>query len=76
MRKIISWRCGVKLPDIDGYEVAERLRRELDLNGVRLIALTGYGQDEDRERCYDAGFDEHLIKPVEPATLEDLLSSR
>jgi PAS domain S-box-containing protein len=64
----------IGLPDIDGYEVAERLRRELGLDGVRLIALTGYGQDEDRQRCYDAGFDEHLIKPVDPATLETLLS--
>jgi PAS domain S-box-containing protein len=64
----------IGLPDIDGYEVAERLRRELCLDGVRLIALTGYGQDEDRRRCYDAGFDEHLIKPVDPATLETLLS--
>ena len=66
----------IGLPDIDGYEVAERLRQELCLDGVRLIALTGYGQDEDRRRCYDAGFDEHLIKPVDPATLETLLSSR
>jgi two-component system CheB/CheR fusion protein len=66
----------IGLPDIDGYEVAQRLRQELCLDGVRLIALTGYGQDEDRQRCYDAGFDEHLIKPVEPSTLESLLSSR
>jgi len=64
----------IGLPDIDGYEVAERLKRELGLDGVRLIALTGYGQDEDRQRCYDAGFDEHLIKPVDPAILETLLS--
>lgn len=71
--KVILLDIG--LPDIDGYEVAERLRRELGLNGVRLIALTGYGQDEDRQRCYDAGFDEHLIKPVDPATLETLLGS-
>lgn len=64
----------IGLPDIDGYEVAERLKRELGLDGVRLIALTGYGQDEDRQHCYDAGFDEHLIKPVDPAILETLLS--
>jgi len=66
----------IGLPDIDGYQVAERLRQEPNLNGVLLIALTGYGQDEDRQRCYDAGFDEHLIKPVDPGSLEALLSSR
>ena len=66
----------IGLPDIDGCQVAERLRQEPNLNGVLLIALTGYGQDEDRQRCYDAGFDEHLIKPVDPGSLEALLSSR
>jgi CheY-like chemotaxis protein len=66
----------IGLPDIDGYQVAELLRQEAGLEGMLLIALTGYGQDEDRQRCYDAGFDEHLIKPVDPASLEALLSTR
>ncbi|HSB12335.1 MAG TPA: PAS domain S-box protein [Blastocatellia bacterium] len=66
----------IGLPDIDGYQVARRLRQEPDLGGVLLIALTGYGQDEDRQRCYDAGFDEHLIKPVDPASLEALLADK
>ena len=66
----------IGLPDIDGYQVAELLRQEAGLEGMLLIALTGYGQDEDRQRCYDAGFDEHLIKPVDPASLEALLSDK
>ncbi|HXU07838.1 MAG TPA: PAS domain S-box protein [Blastocatellia bacterium] len=66
----------IGLPDIDGYQVAELLRKEPGLEGTLLIALTGYGQDEDRQRCYDAGFDEHLIKPVDPALLEALLSDK
>jgi PAS domain S-box-containing protein len=64
----------IGLPDIDGYEVARRLRQEPGFREVLLIALTGYGQDEDRQRCHDAGFDEHLIKPVDPVSLEALLS--
>jgi CheY-like chemotaxis protein len=52
---------------MDGYEVARRLRAEHA--GCRLVALTGYGRDEDRERSRDAGFDHHLVKPVD---LEEL----
>jgi len=66
----------IGLADIDGFQVAELLRKEPGLEGMLLIALTGYGQDEDRQRCYDAGFDEHLIKPVDPALLEALLSDK
>ena len=66
----------IGLPDIDGYEVAQRLREDPALSRVLLIALTGYGQDEDRQRCLDAGFDEHLIKPVDPAALEALLADQ
>jgi signal transduction histidine kinase len=58
----------VGLPDIDGYEVARRLRLRLG-NRVKLVALTGYGQPTDRRRSADAGFDAHLVKPVDPATL-------
>lgn len=58
------------LPDIDGYEVARRLRARPDGAGLRLIALTGYGQDEDRRRAAEAGFDAHLTKPVTPELLE------
>jgi CheY-like chemotaxis protein len=60
----------VGLPDIDGYEVARRLRARPDGAELRLIALTGYGQDEDRRRAAEAGFDAHLTKPVTPEMLE------
>jgi PAS domain S-box-containing protein len=65
----------IGLPDIDGYQVAKRLRQEPGFDKVLLIALTGYGQDEDRQRCFQAGFDEHLTKPVDPTSLEELLAS-
>ena len=58
----------IGLPRIDGYEVARRLRRSL-LRTVTLVALTGYGQAEDRERAQAAGFDAHLVKPVDLAAL-------
>jgi PAS domain S-box-containing protein len=63
------------MPDMDGYEVARRIRAQADLAGLRLIALTGRGQPEDRRRSAAAGFDAHLVKPVDPAMLEALLAS-
>jgi CheY-like chemotaxis protein len=54
----------VGLPGLDGYEVARRLRAAMG-KSIRLVALTGYGQPEDRERAFDAGFDMHLVKPVD-----------
>jgi signal transduction histidine kinase len=60
----------IGLPRIDGYEVARRLRRDASLPSLRLIAMSGYGQDEDRRRSHDAGFDHHLVKPVD---LEELM---
>ena len=62
----------IGLPDIDGYEVARRLREHAG-RGLRLVALTGYGRQEDRRRALAAGFDEHLAKPVELGALEALL---
>jgi CheY-like chemotaxis protein/nitrogen-specific signal transduction histidine kinase len=55
----------IGLPVMDGYELAQRIRQELGTTAPRLIALTGYGQDSDRARARDAGFAEHLTKPVE-----------
>lgn len=55
----------IGLPVMDGYELAGRLRALPGLSGVRLVAITGYGQDADRARSLQAGFDEHLVKPVE-----------
>ncbi|WP_437573435.1 ATP-binding response regulator [Sorangium sp. So ce887] len=64
----------IGLPGIDGYELARRLRGEPSLDRCMLIAVSGYGQDADRQRAIDAGFDHHLLKPVEPAALMKLLA--
>src|SRR5882724_1886506 len=62
----------VGLPILDGYEVARFIRRQ-DHQPQRLVALTGYGQPDDRRRALDAGFDEHLVKPVDADQLSELL---
>ena len=64
----------IGLPGMDGYEVARALRAMPELAGVRLAALTGYGKDEDRYRAREAGFDVHLVKPVDPERLEQILA--
>jgi PAS domain S-box-containing protein len=63
----------IGLPDIDGYEVARRLREHSQLKDVKLVAVTGYGREVDRQRSQEAGFDYHLVKPVDPIKLEALL---
>jgi CheY-like chemotaxis protein len=63
----------IGLPLMDGYEVAARLRAG-GFDG-RLVALTGYGQPEDRERSRRAGFDEHFVKPLAPETLYRLIAA-
>jgi CheY-like chemotaxis protein len=63
----------IGLPGIDGYEVARRLRADAQTRGIRLIALTGYGLAEDQRRVLEAGFDLHLVKPVELAALLEQL---
>jgi len=65
----------IGLPGIDGYEVARRMRLDPATRGVKLIALTGYGQDSDRRRAIDAGFDAHLVKPVDLNRLMEVLES-
>jgi PAS domain S-box-containing protein len=64
----------IGLPGMDGYQVARRLRELEDVNISLLVAMTGYGQEEDRSRSREAGFDRHLVKPVEPETIRDLLA--
>ena len=64
----------VGLPGMDGYEVARQLRRTADGTPLRLIALTGYGQPEDRARALAAGFDRHLVKPIDPTAIDRLLA--
>jgi len=59
----------IGLPVMNGYDVARRLRQQHRLKGVRLIAISGYGQDLDRERSRAVGFDVHLVKPVTPREL-------
>jgi two-component system, sensor histidine kinase len=59
---------------VNGYEVARRLRAAPATSTIRLIAVTGYGQAEDRQRALDAGFDAHLVKPVEPARLLETIT--
>ncbi|MDB5921436.1 MAG: chemotaxis protein methyltransferase CheR [Betaproteobacteria bacterium] len=66
----------IGLPGMDGYEVAKRLRSRDKNGGTLLIALTGYGQQEDRARSRKAGFDHHLVKPVAQNVLEDVLRAR
>ncbi len=62
------------LPVMDGFELARRLRASEMHGRVKLVAITGYGQEADRRRSRDAGFDAHLVKPVDMDQLEDLLS--
>ncbi|MFL6195503.1 MAG: ATP-binding protein [Thermoanaerobaculia bacterium] len=64
----------IGLPGLDGYEVARALARHPGRNRMRVVALTGYGQDSDRRRAEEAGFDGHLVKPVEPARLRELIA--
>jgi CheY-like chemotaxis protein len=62
------------MPELSGYDVARALRREPWGRTMQLIALTGWGQDADRQRAAAAGFDRHLTKPVDPAVIEALLA--
>ena len=64
----------IGLPLMNGYEVARRLR-EMTGQELMLVAMTGYGQEEDRRRALEAGFDLHMTKPVDLATLRDLINS-
>jgi PAS domain S-box-containing protein len=65
----------IGLPEMDGYEVAQHLRQNPQTKHVCLVALTGYGQDTDRQRSAAVGFDAHLVKPVDPRKLEGILSN-
>jgi signal transduction histidine kinase/CheY-like chemotaxis protein len=65
----------IGLPHMDGYEIARRVRRERPGGRPYLVAVTGYGAPEDRERALEAGFDEHIVKPVDEAALRRLLAA-
>jgi CheY-like chemotaxis protein len=64
----------IGLPGMSGYDVARALRESRAAPGM-IVALTGYGQDEDRRRSLEAGFGHHLVKPVSPAELKQLLDT-
>jgi CheY-like chemotaxis protein len=63
----------IGMPKLDGYEVARRIRAQPWGRGITLVALTGWGQDSDRRRSGEAGFDSHLVKPLDLDKLTELL---
>jgi CheY-like chemotaxis protein len=62
------------MPKVHGYELARRLRDRPETSECVLVAVTGWGQEDDRRRAREAGFDRHLVKPVDPADIESLLA--
>jgi CheY-like chemotaxis protein len=65
----------IGLPGLDGYEVAERIRQQPALQGSVLVAMTGYGQQTDRQRSQEAGFDHHLVMPADFKTVQKILAT-
>ncbi|MGH8850281.1 MAG: response regulator [Casimicrobiaceae bacterium] len=65
----------IGLPGMDGFQVARQLRAEADNRGIVIVAVSGYGQEEHRLRSSEAGCDHHLVKPIEPAVVSELLAS-
>ena len=66
--------CDVSMPGMSGLEVARRLRQDLGLRDALLVAVTGYGQEEDMRRSQEAGFNAHMVKPIGLDALQELLS--
>ncbi len=64
----------IGMPQLNGYDAARRIRQQPWGKHVKLVALTGWGQDGDKRRSQEAGFDLHMVKPLEPAALEKLLA--
>jgi CheY-like chemotaxis protein len=64
------------MPEMNGLEVARRMREDPEAQRATLVALTGWGQREDRRRTHEAGFDYHLVKPADVGTLQSILSLR
>jgi CheY-like chemotaxis protein len=65
----------IGLPQMDGYQVAKALRANSETRHIHLIALTGYGLEEDRTRALEAGFDLHLVKPVQAENLHEAIQT-
>ena len=66
--------CDIRMPGMDGYDLARAFRADPELRGVLLVALTGYAQPVDRDTAREAGFDEHLAKPADMAQIRSLLA--
>ena len=64
------------MPDMNGLEVARRMREDPEARQMTLVALTGWGQREDRRRTHEAGFDYHLVKPADVGALQSILTER
>ncbi len=64
----------IGLPKMNGYEAARRIRERSQEREIAIIAMTGWGQEEDKRRAFEAGIDHHMTKPVEPAALMRLLA--
>jgi CheY-like chemotaxis protein len=65
--------CDIGLPGLSGWELARELRQDPKTAKMHLLAITGYGSERDRQRSKEAGFERHLVKPVDPAVLAELL---
>jgi CheY-like chemotaxis protein len=65
----------IGMPEMDGYEVARRIRARGSVRSPAIVAVTGWGQEQDRRRAKEAGFDHHLVKPADLQALNALLSS-
>ena len=63
----------VGMPRMNGYEAARLIRQQPECAGVILVALTGWGQEEDKRRSHEAGFDIHMVKPIDYAAVEKLI---
>jgi CheY-like chemotaxis protein len=64
----------IGMPKVHGYELARRLRERAATANCVLVAVTGWGQEDDRRRAREAGFDRHLVKPVDPSDIEAILA--
>jgi CheY-like chemotaxis protein len=68
-------RLDIGLPKLNGYDAARRIREERHDQRLVIVAMTGWGQEEDKRKSKEAGFDQHLVKPVDPGLLDELLES-
>jgi CheY-like chemotaxis protein len=66
--------CDIGLPEFDGYKVAQQLRQEGELKGAYLIGVSGYGQEQDKQRAWESGFDAYLVKPINLLDVETLMA--